>query len=128
MFKNNATQVKPLTDVELEMMQKIWSLGPCSIAEIKESMPKERKLAYTSISTIVRILEQKKYVKSTKEGRGHIYSPLLKKEDYQARSLSYFVKNTFDGIPGSLVRRLVETQNLKPEDLQELEALIKKRE
>lgn len=128
MTRHKETSIKPLTDVELEMMQKIWSLGPCTVTQIKESLPKERNLAYTSISTIVRILEQKKYVKSTKEGRGHLYSALLKKEDYQDKSLSYLVKNTFDGIPSSLVRRLVETKFLKLEDLHELEALIKKKE
>jgi len=62
-----------LTAAELEMMNVIWRIGPCSVAQVQEELLPQRELAYTSVSTIVRILEQKEYVTSQKEGRGHLY-------------------------------------------------------
>src|SRR5687767_14242932 len=74
---------KPLTPTELEMMNVIWSIGPCSVMQVVEQLRPVRELAYTSVSTIVRILEQKGYVISSKEGRGHLYKAAVSKEDYQ---------------------------------------------
>ncbi len=56
---------------------------------------------------MVRILEQKGYVRSRKEGRGHLYEPAIQKEAYQVASLQHLVSNVFDGTPTLLVQRLV---------------------
>ncbi|WP_256588219.1 BlaI/MecI/CopY family transcriptional regulator, partial [Pseudomonas sp. GW460-R15] len=71
-------------------------------------MAKDRKLAYTSISTILRILEQKGILKTRKEGRGHIYIPILKKADYESRAVKHMVEKVFDGAPMALVRQLID--------------------
>ena len=71
---------KMLTEVELELMTILWSLSEGSVADVIERLPKNRNLAYTSVSTILRILEQKGTLKARKEGRGHIYMPLVSKE------------------------------------------------
>ncbi|MEK7690160.1 MAG: BlaI/MecI/CopY family transcriptional regulator, partial [Bdellovibrionota bacterium] len=95
--------------------------------EVLASLSPERKLAYTSVSTILRILEQKKIVVSRKEGRGHSYFPILTKENYEAASLHHLVKKVFDGAPGDLVRRLLETENLSAEDLKSIRTLLDER-
>lgn len=118
---------KPLTEVELEMMNILWNISPCSVTDIQAHLPQGRNLAYTSVSTIVRILEQKKYVTSHKEGRGHIYSAIVKKEDYQNKSIHHIVKNVFDGVPASLVRQMVQNESLSKKDLAEIKALLEKR-
>jgi predicted transcriptional regulator len=118
---------KPLTEVELEMMNILWNISPCTVTEIQEHLPQGRDLAYTSVSTIVRILEQKRYVKSHKEGRGHIYSAVLKKEDYQNKSIHHMVKNVFDDVPVSLVRQLIQNETLSKKDLADIKALLDKR-
>ncbi len=68
---------RTLTETELELMTPLWKMGEGSVNDILAKLPKERKLAYTSVSTIIRILEQKEVVASRKEGRGHIYFPLI---------------------------------------------------
>ncbi len=118
---------KALTEVELEMMNIIWSLESCTVHQILEHLPKNRHLAYTSVSTIVRILEQKKYLRSEKEGRGHVYFPCFKKEDYQHKSIDHMVKNVFDGAPLSLVRQLLQSESLTQKDLAELKSMLSKR-
>jgi predicted transcriptional regulator len=118
---------KELTAVELEMMNVIWRIGPCSVAQVQEHLQPQRELAYTSVSTIVRILEQKGYVTSAKEGRGHRYEAAVMKEAYQAMSLKRLVSNVFDGAPSMLVQRLLDSKALTPEELEQIKSLLLER-
>jgi len=118
---------KPLTAAELEMMNILWRIGPCTVAQILEALPTGRELAYTSVSTIVRILEQKGFVRSEKIGRGHRYAAAVPKDDYQARSLKHLVRNVFDGAPSLLVRRLLDSDSLSEDDLAQIRALLRKK-
>jgi predicted transcriptional regulator len=118
---------KPLTATELEMMNVIWRIGPCSVLQVVEQLRPQRELAYTSVSTIVRILEQKGYVISSKEGRGHLYEAAVPKEDYQRSTLQRMVTSVFDDTPALLVRRLLDTESLSSEDLAEIRALLRKK-
>jgi predicted transcriptional regulator len=117
---------KELTAVELEMMNVIWRIGPCSVAQVQEQLQPQRELAYTSVSTIVRILEQKGYVTSEKEGRGHRYVAAVSKAAYQAMSLKRLVSNVFDGAPSLLVQRLLDSKALTPDELAQIKSLLEK--
>ena len=117
---------KALTTAELEMMNILWRIGPCSIAQMLEELPQGRALAYTSVSTIVRILEQKGFVRSEKAGRGHLYSAAVPKDDYQARSLKLLMNNVFDGAPSLVVRRLLDTHKLSKEEIEQIRAMLRK--
>lgn len=118
---------KALTAAELEMMNVIWRIGPCSVAQVQEQLLPERELAYTSVSTIVRILEQKGYLTSRKEGRGHLYESAVSKEKYQAMSLKQLVSNVFDGATSMLVQRLFESETLTSNDLEQIKTLLRKK-
>jgi predicted transcriptional regulator len=118
---------KPLTATELEMMNVIWRLGPCSVAKVRESLSPQRDLAYSSVSTIIRILEQKGFVTSSKVGRGHLYSAAVAKPDYQALSLEHVVKEVFDAAPSLLVQRLLDSKSLTEKELAEIRALLRKK-
>ena len=115
---------KTLTEVELEIMTALWALGESSVHGIQEALGTERKLAYTSVSTMLRILESKGVVASRKEGRGHIYFPKLRKEDYESQSVSRMVEKLFGGAPGALVRRLLQTENLSESEIAEIRAIL----
>ena len=119
--------IKPLTATELEMMNVIWRIGPCTVAQVIEQLGPQRDLAYTSVSTIVRILEQKGFVTSEKAGRGHLYSATLAKDSYQAASLKHLVSNVFDGTPTLLVQRLLDSDALTEEDLAQIRTLLRKK-
>jgi predicted transcriptional regulator len=128
--KSRATPplIKALTAVELEMMNVLWQIGPCSIAQVQTKLLPQRELAYTSISTIVRILEQKGYVTSRKEGRGHQYEAVVSKETYQAQSIKQLVRNVFDGTPSLLVQRLLDSESLTSVEIAEIRALLRKKD
>jgi predicted transcriptional regulator len=116
-----------LTDVELELMSILWNLGEANVAQVIEALPKGRELAYTSVSTILRILEQKGTLKSRKEGRGHVYIPLLKKAEYEKRAIKHVVDHVIQGSPVDLVKRLLGSHTLKESEIQEIRALLKEK-
>jgi predicted transcriptional regulator len=113
-----------LTETELELMTLLWRIGGGTVADVLAELPPERKLAYTSVSTMLRILEQKGVVRSEKLGRGHRYVPALAKGDYEGFALERVVDRVFDGQPLALVRRLVHTAGLSRQELADLKALL----
>lgn len=124
MKKKTSSPEKLLTEVELELMGILWKLGEASVNDVLAALPKGRELAYTSVSTMLRILEAKGIVESRKEGRGHVYFARLAKPVYEATSVQHLVVKVFDGAPASLVRRLIETDGMSNEDLEAIRALL----
>ncbi|MCY1018476.1 BlaI/MecI/CopY family transcriptional regulator [Pyxidicoccus sp. MSG2] len=116
---------RPLTPVELELMQFVWKQGEVSVADVLAALPPERALAYTSVSTVLRILEQKGVVRSRKQGRGHLYSAVLPREAYEAQSVRHLVDTLFSGTPSALVARLVEAVPLAPDEVEQIRKLLK---
>jgi len=116
-----------LTEVELEFMRELWALGEGTVRDVLARLPKERNLAYTSGATILRILEQKEFVTSRKEGKSHVYIPALAKDAYQSRSLKDLSVKLFDDTPASLVARLVNDEELTEEALGQIRALVDRR-
>lgn len=113
-----------LTDVEHEFMEILWKLGEGTVHDVLAHLPEGRDLAYTSVSTILRILEQKGILENRKEGRAHIYRPLLARNAFAAASVSQVVDEVFHGKPGALAAYLIEDKRLTPEELDHLEALL----
>jgi predicted transcriptional regulator len=126
--RDRRRNLKPLTGTELEMMNVIWRIGPCSVAQVLEQLRPARELAYTSVSTIVRILEQKGYVTSRRAGRGHLYSAAVAKDDYQAMSLKQLVDNVFEGTPTLMVKRLLDSDALTEDELAQIKLLLRKQD
>lgn len=117
---------KLLTDTELELMTILWRLGEGSVSQVMTQLSEQRNLAYTSVSTILRILEQKGILKTRKEGRGHIYIPQVSKSDYEAKTIRHVVDRVFDGTPVALVRQLLDAVELNENDVKELKKLLAK--
>jgi predicted transcriptional regulator len=116
-----------MTEVELEFMNELWALGEGSVRDVLDRLPPERNLAYTSGATILRILDEKGFVESRKNGKTLIYRPLLEKDTYQARSLQNLSRTLFDDTPATLVARLVDDAGLTEADLEEIRALVERR-
>lgn len=116
-----------LTEVELEFMNELWALGEGTVRDVLERLPEDRNLAYTSGATILRILEQKGFVTSRKEGKSHVYIPSLAKNAYQTRSLKDLSAKLFDDAPASLVAALVNDNALTEEALGQIRALVDRR-
>jgi len=113
-----------LTPVELEIMEILWKLREGTVHEVLEGLPAKRKLAYTSVSTMLRILQQKKSVGIKKSGRQHIYFPLLNKENYAKQSLNKIVQNVFAGDSAQLVSFLVDQNPLSFEEINTIQKML----
>lgn len=113
--------MKQLTKAEEEIMQVLWQLGKANVKQILKELP-EPKPAYNTVSTIVRILESKGFVDYEKQGKGHLYFPLIKKQEYSSQSLHKLVDNYFQGSFKSMVSFFVKNNDVK---LSELESILK---
>ncbi|ANM31055.1 transcriptional regulator [Acidobacteria bacterium Mor1] len=118
---------KLLTDVELELMTVLWQTGEATVRDVLEQLPANRQLAYTSVSTVLRILEKKKLVQTRKDGKAHLYAPAVSKTDYESRSVRDLVDKVFDGTPSAMVMRLLDDEGMSAEELREIQARLKER-
>ncbi len=116
-----------LTEAELELMTILWRVGEATVRQVMGELPSDRALAYTSVSTILRILEGKKIVATRKEGQAHFYAPLLEKSEYERTSLERLVTTVFDGEASALVARLIDTESLDKAELDRLRKLLDER-
>ncbi len=114
-----------LTEVELELMDVLWEKGRATVSEIVEALPDER-LAYSSVLTMMRILEQKGYVEHEKEGRAFVYLPLVDRQQAQKSVIGYLLKRFFNNSPELLVVNLLETEELGPAEIEKLKEMIDK--
>lgn len=118
-----------LTKAEEEIMQIIWEIAPCTVADIRNYMKEKLGLKmppHSTISTIVRILDDKKgFLKHIAYGRTFVYEPAVSKEDYSRHSLKTLVRDYFEGSMNRLVSFLVEEKDLS---LMELSELVEKLE
>jgi len=116
-----------LTDVELELMIALWQIGSGSVREVMAALSGESKRAYTSVATIMKILDDKGYVASERQDRSLIYTPTVKRSEYEGKSLKNLSDSLFGGTPTALVARLVDNEDLTDEMIQEIKAIIETR-
>jgi predicted transcriptional regulator len=113
-----------LTPVEHELMGILWQLKQGTVRDVMGALPPHRHLAYTSVSTILRILQQKKVLTVEKIGRHHVYVPLLSKEVFAASSVKKMVQQVFSGSPAGLVAYLVNQDELSLEEINHMQQLL----
>ena len=116
-----------LTDVELEFMTELWAMGEGSVRDVLTRLAEKRNLAYTSAATILRIMEQKGFVSSEKQGKTFIYKPVLAKDAYQSKTLRNLSDKLFDGTPATQVAWLVDDDGMSEAALEEIRALVERR-
>lgn len=125
--KKHQSPDRILTEVELELMRIIWESAPVTVRDVVEALPRERKLAYTTVATVMKILEKKRFLKSEKTDHSHRYRPLVSREDYESTSLKHLAKNVFQNDPSSMVMRLLSDTSLSHEALAAIKKILDER-
>jgi len=115
--------MKKLTKAEEQIMQVLWELQKGFVNDIVSQLP-EPKPAYNTVSTIVRILEQKGFISHKAYGRTHEYYPLVHKEDYSREYLDNFTQNYFSNSYKALASFFANTENLSIRELEEIKVLV----
>lgn len=119
--------MKQLTKAEEEIMQVLWQLKKANVKAIIDELPTP-KPAYNTVSTIVRILESKQFVSYEKEGKGHVYFPLIPKNEYSNQSINLIVDNYFQGSFKSMLSFFVKKNDINLQDLEQVLTEINKKE
>jgi predicted transcriptional regulator len=115
-----------LTEQELEIMKIVWERDSVTVRDVYEALLERRKIAYTTVMTMMKILEQKKYLKKNQIDRAYVYRPAQPKRQVLGDMVREFVNRVFNGSAEPLLVHLVEEHNLSPEELDEIARLRRK--
>jgi len=115
-----------LTGQELEIMKIVWQLGTATVREVYEELLKSRKIAYTTVMTMMGILEQKGRLTKTPRDRAYVYSPTQSQVQVVGSMVHEFVKRVFDGSAKPLLVHLARNKKISQKELDEISELLKK--
>jgi len=115
-----------LTGQELEIMKIVWQLGTATVREVYEELLKSRKIAYTTVMTMMGILEQKGRLTKTPRDRAYVYSPTESQVQVVGSMVHEFVKRVFDGSAKPLLVHLARNKKISQKELDEISELLKK--
>ena len=113
-----------LTEAELRIMEVLWHRRSGTVQQVLESLPQRPALAYNSVLTIVRILEKKGYVEHVKDGRAHVYAPLVEREDARRSEVRHLVNRFFKNSHEQLVLNILEERGVDREELDRLKTML----
>jgi predicted transcriptional regulator len=116
-----------LTDQELEIMKVIWERRCATVRDVYEALLERRKIAYTTVMTMMNILEQKKFLRKKPAERAYVYEPARPKEQVVGGMVRDFVNRVFNGSAEPLLQHLVEQEKISEADLREIARLMRKK-
>ena len=117
-------KAKTLTEQELEIMKVVWELGPSTVRDVYESLLARRTVAYTTVMTMMSILEGKGHLAREPSGRAYVYRAVQGKGEMLSSMVDEFVERVFDGAAEPLVLSLVRDRKLSKRELEEIARLI----
>ena len=107
-------------------MTVLWERGRSTVAEVVDALGRKRPVNYSTVQTMMRILEAKGYVTHEKAGRAFIYRALVDQHQARKRALSHLVSRLFDNSPSLLVLNVLEDKQIDPNEIERLKSLIEK--
>ena len=113
-----------LTDGEVRLMNVLWRTGHATVSEVVASLPKRPPVAYNTVQTLLRILEDKGYVAHEQVGRRFVYRPVVEQNLARRRALGHLVKSLFDDSPSLLVLNVLDDGRLEKTEVERLKKLI----
>jgi predicted transcriptional regulator len=115
------------TEQELEILKVVWPRGQATVREVYNDLRQRRSIAYTTVLTMMGILERKGHLTKTAGARAYVYQAAQPQDEVVQSMVQEFVGRVFNGSAKSLLVHLVEDRGTAPEDLDELEALVRDR-
>jgi predicted transcriptional regulator len=116
---------RTLTEQELEIMKVVWELGTATVRDVYETLLRRRKIAYTTVMTMMNILEGKGYLRKRAEEKAYVYRPSRSKARVVKAMVEDFVQRVFNGSAEPLLVQLVKDRRLSPRDLEKIARVIK---
>jgi predicted transcriptional regulator len=116
-----------LTGQELEIMKIVWKRGSSTVREVYEELLKHRKIAYTTVMSMMGTLEQKGRLRKSEQGRAFVYKPVEPETKVVGIMVQEFVKRVFNGSAGPLLVHLVENMGDDSDQLEEIRRLLREK-
>jgi predicted transcriptional regulator len=114
-----------LTEAELRLMDVLWQKGRATIQQVLDSLPAKQPLAYNSVLTTIRVLEKKGYVGHVKDGRAHVYEPIVERQEATRSEVRHLISRFFKDSHELLVLNILEDKSLDTDELGRLRSLLK---
>ena len=114
----------PLGETEMEVLQHVWQLRQATVAQVHERILQSRKVAYTTIMTVMKKLSDKGYLAYEKDGATYVYQPAKSEQEVQQSLLSNLVDKAFNGSPLALIQTLVKKEDLSDQERDDILKLI----
>jgi BlaI family penicillinase repressor len=119
-------QSETLTEAELRIMNVLWLKGAGTVQLILDSLAEKPVLAYNSVLTTIRVLERKGYVEHSKDGRAHLYTPLVGRKEATRSEIRHLVGRFFKNSHEQLVLNLLEDRGIEAGELARLRAMLER--
>ena len=114
-----------LTALELEVMQQVWTLEAATVRQVYEALLERRHISYTTVMTMMKILEDKGFLKKKQVDRAYLYTPTQPQKQVVGSMVRDFVNRVFNGSAEPLLLHLVEDQHMTEKDLDEIRRAIR---
>jgi BlaI family transcriptional regulator, penicillinase repressor len=122
------TRSATLTEAELRIMNVLWTKGSATVQQVLDSLKTKPVLAYNSVLTTIRVLETKGYVKHVKEGRVHIYMPLIGRNEATRFEIRHLVNRFFRNSHKDLILNILEDDSIDSDELKRLRQMLEQGE
>jgi BlaI family penicillinase repressor len=119
-------KLRAMSPAETEILRLVWQRGEATVQQIQEALPAYRKVAYKTVQTLLRRLEDKGYLTHKVEGKAHVFCPAVKREAVVKRTVLDFLDRLFGGDPRPLMQFLAREGHVDAQDIEELKKLIDK--
>jgi predicted transcriptional regulator len=121
-------QLRNISPAETEILRLIWQLGEATVQQVCENLPAGRNIAYATVQTLMRRLEEKGHLRHRLKGKAHVFCPAANREEVITRSVNDFLGRLFGGDPIPLMHYLAEHGKITAEDIETLKRLIEEKE
>jgi BlaI family transcriptional regulator, penicillinase repressor len=116
-------QEKRPSDLELQILSLLWRTGPLTVRQVMDTLPDKRKRAYTSVLSVMQVMEKKGFLTHTTEGNTHIYKPALSRAKTLGGHMRRLVTQVF-GSPAQAVEHLLDESQVTPDDIDQIRRLL----
>jgi BlaI family transcriptional regulator, penicillinase repressor len=114
-----------LTEAELRLMNVLWEKGSATVQQVLDALVEDPPLAYNSVLTTIRVLERKGYVRHVKDGRAHVFAPVVGRDEASRFEVKHLVNRFFKNSHELLVLNLIEDESIDNEELKRIRELLK---
>lgn len=114
------SKTRRLTPLEAQVMDAVWELGEATVRQVKEHLDPDRPMAYNTVLTVMRILREKGFLKTRRDGRMDVYRPVVSRDQAARSSLGELVERFFAGSATALVSHLLASERMDPDDMRRI--------